>query len=332
MGIMPTVKKQSSFLLKTCSVCGGSFGAENFTRSKSLFCGDGYLPLCNDCIRKILVRADYSWDVIDRLCQYADVPFVPAEFEKYREMSPSTCFITYVESFFGEGYERLDWKTYYNEFKKLKESGYLEDEIPLVSDEKIRKLQEKWGGSYSPEDLRYLENLLEGITSTQNINSSLQSDQALKICKMSLAIDKRIEANEDFDKLLSSYDKLVKVAEFTPKNAKNASDFDSVGELVMWLEKRGFKPNFYNDVTRDVVDETLKNIQNFNRRLYTNETGISEEITRRIEALKSAEEVDSFYGTDLNDFEDLDNYDNEGYGDLMNEEFNPNLDGDDSFG
>ena len=332
MGIMPNVKKQSSFLLKTCSVCGGSYGAENFTRSKSLFCGDGYLPLCNDCIRRILEKNDYSWDIVDRLCQYADVPFVPAEFEKYRDMSPSTGFTTYVESFFGETYEGLGWKTYYDEFKALKEAGYLEDEIPLVNEERLRRLQEKWGETYSYEDLRYLENLLEGITSTQNINSSLQSDQALKICKMSLAIDKRIEANEDFDKLLSSYDKLVKVAEFTPKNAKNASDFDSVGELVTWLEKRGFRPKFYNDVTRDVVDETIKNIQNFNRRLYTNETGISEEITRRIEALKSAEDTDTLYDTQFNDFEDLDNYDNEGYGDLMNEEFNPDLDSGDYYG
>ena len=143
---------------------------------------------------------------------------------------------------------------------------------------------------------------------------------------MSLAIDKRIENNEDFDKLLSSYDKLVKVAEFTPKNAKNASDFDSVGELVVWLEKRGFKPNFFNEITNDVVDETLKNIQNFNRRLYTNETGISEEISRRIEALKNSDEMESYYGLDK-DY-DLDTYDNEGYEDLVNEEFNPDLDGD----
>jgi len=326
MGINPIIKKPSHFVFKTCSVCGGSFGSENYTRSKSLFCKDGYLPLCNDCIRKILLDNDYSWDIVDKFCQYADIPFVPAEFEKYKEMSEITAFTTYAESFFSEEYEGLDWGEYFQEFKRLKETGYLEDELPLISEEKERKLQEKWGGSYSLEDLRYLENLLLGITTTQNINSSLQSDQALKICKMSLAIDKRIENNEDFDKLLSSYDKLVKVAEFTPKNAKNASDFDSVGELVVWLEKRGFKPNFFNEITNDVVDETLKNIQNFNRRLYTNETGISEEISRRIEALKTSDEMESYYGLDK-DY-DLDTYDNEGYEDLVNEEFNPDLDGD----
>ena len=44
---------------------------------------------------------------------------------------------------------------------------------------------------------------MNGITTTQNINNALQSDQALKICKMSLAIDKKIEAGENFDKLFA---------------------------------------------------------------------------------------------------------------------------------
>jgi hypothetical protein len=38
---------------------------------------------------------------------------------------------------------------------------------------------------------------------------------------------------------MSSYDKIIKSAEFTPKNAKNATDFDSFAEVAYWLEKRG---------------------------------------------------------------------------------------------
>lgn len=66
---------------------------------------------------------------------------------------------------------------------------------------------------------------------TQNINGDLQHDQAIKICKISYELDCRIREGADFDKMLSSYDKLIKTAEFTPKNVKNASDFESVGEL-----------------------------------------------------------------------------------------------------
>ena len=159
-------------------------------------------------------------------------------------------------------------------------------------------------------------------------------DQALKICKLSYEIDCRIRAGTDFDKVLGAYDKLVKTAEFTPKNVKNVNDFDTAGELIKWLEKRGWRNQYYDNVSKDVVDETLKNIQMFNQRLYTNESGIGDEITRRIEMLKTAgqasgtlEESEGYY---LNDTDyDLDNYENDGYEELLKKQvFDPGAGGD----
>jgi hypothetical protein len=157
--------------------------------------------------------------------------------------------------------------------------------LPRLKEEKLLKLRSKWGEKYDEEQLFYLENLYDGILLSQHVNGGLQVDQAKKLCKTSLEIDERIKRGAEYDKLLASYDKLVKIADFTPRNVKNAADFDSVGELFHWLEKRGWKNDFYDDVTRDIVDETLKNIQSYNQRLYVNETGIGEEITRRIESL-----------------------------------------------
>ena len=66
----------------------------------------------------------------------------------------------------------------------------------------------------------------------------------------------------------------------------------------------------------------MKNLENFNQRLYTNESGIGDEITRRIEALKTAKEIENYY--DVNKEYDLDKYDDDGYAALM-------LDQDDDF-
>jgi len=143
---------------------------------------------------------------------------------------------------------------------------------------------------------------------------------------MSYEIDCRIREGADFDKILASYDKLVKTAEFTPKNVKNINDFDSVGELIKWLEKRGWKNTFYDDVPRDIVDETMQNFQAFNQRLYTNESGIGEQITERLNNLKNVAliEKESYYGTDAE--YDLDSYENEGYSQLvLEEEFDPGV-------
>jgi hypothetical protein len=260
-----------------------------------------------------LAARDWDWEYVDKLCQMADIPFVPKEWERLREMTEREVFYRYATIFMQSEYDGIGWSDYYKAFKELKAAGVLEDEIPEIADKKRKDLKDKWGANYDDEALRYLEGLFNGLMTTQNVNGALQIDQAKKICKMSYEVDRRIEEGSDFDKLLSSYDKLVKAAEFTPKNVKNINDFDTFGEAIKWLEKRGWRNTFYDNVTRDIVDESMKNFQNFNQRLYTNESSMPEEIARRIEALKTtaALENDNYYGTDKS--YDLDAFEREGY-------------------
>ena len=326
MGLQPYIARRRNFALKQCNRCGGSFTPDAFAPTKSIFYSDGSLPICNSCIETYLIDVDFSWREVDKLCQWADIPFVPREWERLREMNGDKVFGVYAEVFAQSEYEGLGWDDYDKAFRDLKASGDIEDELPGIAEQKRKKLQERWGANYDDEALRYLEGLYNGLMTTQNVNGALQVDQALKICKMSYEIDCRIREGADFDKLLSSYDKLVKAAEFTPKNVKNINDFDSVGELIKWLEKRGWRNTFYDGVTRDIVDETIKNFQNFNQRLYTNESGIGEQITERINALKQAKaiEEESYYGT--NKEYDLDEYDDRGYAALVkDEEFDAGL-------
>ncbi len=321
MGLAPKIERKKSFLLKKCSVCGQSYGPENFAPTKSVFYPDKTLPICNDCLENYLEDTGYSWDAIDKICQYADIPFVPSEWERIHELSPTNTFGKYAEVFLSEEYEGIGWDDYYKEFKELKDSGFIEDELPLISDKKRQKLRQRWGANYDDESLDYLDNLYNGLLATQNVSGALQTDQAIKLCKMSLEIDSRIREGSDFDKLLASYDKLVRVADFTPKNSKSANDFESVGELVRWLEKRGWKNQYYDNVPKDIVDETIKNIQAWNQRLYTEENGIGDEITRRIESLKTAKELeDGYYISDTNTSDELDKYENEGFEKLFDDE------------
>lgn len=330
MGLAPNIQKKAKFTLKKCSICGGSFGPESFAPTKSLFYKDGAIPICNDCVDGILAQNNDDWAVVDKICQLADIPFVPKEWERLREMNERDVFYRYANIFQASEYEGLGWHDYYEAFLRLKNDNELESELPGLAEDKRKKLKEKWGGNYDDEALMYLEQLFNGLMTTQNVNGALQVDQALKICKMSYEIDRRIAGGEDFDKLLASYDKMVKAAEFTPKNVKNINDFDTFGEAARWMEKTGWRNQFYDDVTRDIVDESMKNFQAFNQRLYTNETGIPEEIQRRIEQLKSIEDLErreNYYETD-NDY-DLDKFEQDGYEALMKdvaeEEFQVNL-------
>ena len=331
MGLAPNIQRKKKFMLKDCTCCGGSFGVEGFAPTTSLFYPDGVIPVCNDCIDKMIDEHGADWSFIDKLCQMADIPFIPKEWETIAEMNTSGVFYKYAQVFLRSEYDGITWGDYFELYRTLRDAGKLEDELPGISDDKRARLKKTWGATYDDEALEYLDSLYQGLLSTQNINGKLQMDQAQKICKMSYEIDRRIEEGSDFDKLLSSYDKLVKAAEFTPKNVKNINDFDTFGEAVKWMEKNGWRNRFYDNVTRDVVDETMKNYQNFAQRLYTNESSIGDEVTRRLEALKTTAELenDSYYGT--NKEYDLDQFERDGFEVTFageEEEFNIDLDGD----
>lgn len=322
MPIEPKIPKRQ-FLTKTCTECGRVLEVDDFAPSKSIFYKDGRSPICNDCIENYLRANEYKWATIDKLCQWLDIPFIVKEWTRIQDLNPEQpVWGIYSKVFADEAYESLGWEDYHKQYLRLRETGTIDEEIPLVRDKKIQDLRHKWGANYDETELRYLEELYKSLLVTQNVNGGLQEDQARKICKLSLEIDNRIRAGDkEVDKFLSSYDKLVKTAEFTPKNARNVVDFDSFAEVGRWLEKRGRQNKFYDGATRDVIDETLKNIENYNQRLYINEGGIGDEITQRLKMLENTKNMEENY-FDLQKEFNLDEYDNQGFNvDLENEEF-----------
>ena len=95
--------------------------------------------------------------------------------------------------------------------------------------------------------------------------------------------------------MLGSYEKLVKIGEFTPKNAKNAEDFDSVGELFAYLEKTGFLLNYKITENRDIVDKTIENMQQYVRRLFNDS---QETVTEMYNQKSLAEEAGTIIDDD----------------------------------
>ena len=321
MGLEPKIPKPQ-FKTKKCAKCNNIYSTEEFAKTHSIFYPDGLLPICNSCANEYLRERHYDWDAIDKLCQWADIPFIVREWTRLSDLNGvEKTWPVYARVFAADCYQNLGWADYNRQYARLREVGLIEDEIPLVFEQKMKDLRKKWGANYDDDELYYLEDLYKGLLITQNVNGALQIDQAQKICKLSLEIDSRIRAGDkEVDKFLSSYDKLVKTAEFTPKNTKNAVDFDSFAEVGRWLEKRGRQNKFYDGATRDVIDETLKNIENYNQRLYINEGGIGDEITQRLKALESANRMEeNIY--DLQKEYDLDEYDNMGFKAEEEEEF-----------
>lgn len=188
MAIVPKIP-QKQFLTKKCNNCGATLSTDEFAQTHSPFYLDGYLPICNGCINQILQEHDYSWDIIDRLCQYAGIPFIVKEWTRLEEMNgQAKTWGVYSKVFAQDIYEEFGWSDYNKQYIKLRQAGLLEEEIPLVNEFHLRELRKKWGSNYDEEALNYLEDLYKGLLLTQNVNGALQIDQAQKICKLSLKL------------------------------------------------------------------------------------------------------------------------------------------------
>ena len=278
---------------KICTKCKDEKTTAHFIAVNSLL-HSGSLPICRECLAKMISSAPEKerWNVIDKICQWADVPFLPGEWEKLYQANGKDTLGVYIAIFRTEQYKTLDWMAYNNVYLQLLEEGRVEDAIPELREKRLQDWRRKWGMVYDEEQLEYLENLHLGLINSQNVVGALNEDQALKLCKISLIIEEKIRGGVDFTKDLKAYDELAKLSNLTPKNVKDANEFDSFGEVYAYLEKTGWQNKYYDGAVRDEVDNTEKNIKNWVRYLYINETGIAEEIEQRINNLKVAAELE----------------------------------------
>lgn len=277
---------------KKCLLCKEEKSLANYIGVRSQLL-NGTMPICRKCIAKEIGGKTETerWNVVNKLCQLADIPFVPEEFEKVYKAHGTDAFGTYCYMFREKPYDTLDWTMYNDAYLKLQEEKRVEDGLPELRQDKIDKLHRRWGYEYDDQQLEYLENLYLGITQTSGIVGALNEDQVLKLCKISLIIEDKIRAGMEFDKDLKAYDSLCKLAGITTQAIREGSEFNSTGEVYAYLEKLGYKVNYYDGAIKDEVDKTMKDVQYWSRYLYINETAIGEEIKERIENLKTADKI-----------------------------------------
>lgn len=281
-----------------CLHCGNPIPQHLLLRTSSLFFPTGYLPYCSICLAKMIDMRDLA--SVDKLFQYADWPFDPSRWmllckgKLTSDVILNTYYKQYISRLYSEGYaSKVDWQSLNQDWQKLSSSGKLADLLPEKQQEKEKNLRDFWevdaeNAKYTLDQLEHLQHLYADLERTQNIATGAQADQAKKLCRLSLDMD-IAQSNHELElyvKLMQAYEKLVKVAEFTPRASQSNSSFESVGELIAFLEKTGFINKFYDGEQRDIVDKTIKNQQIFLRRLVSGESNLSERIEQRLQRME----------------------------------------------
>ena len=162
-----------------------------------------------------------------------------------------------------------------------------------------------------------------------DIQDADSENTLILLCKTNLKANQAIDCGdiEGFQKLSKVSESLRKSAKFTAaQNKEQKEDYvDSIGQLIAMCEKDGFIPRFATDSPQDKVDLTLRDMNEYVRKLVTQDLGFGQQIEDSLkkimlqnemnkEAEKRQEEegddYDPYAPTELEDEDIVDYYDN----------------------
>ena len=175
-----------------------------------------------------------------------------------------------------------------------------EDAIPdpgenLTMEDKLA-LAIKWGRLYKPSEWVELERTYEEMVNSFDIQDPDTINTLILLCKTNLKMNQAIDSG-DFDgyqKLSRVYDAMRKSAHFTAaQNKEDKGDaIDSIGKLINICENEGFIPRYVTDVPQDKVDLTLRDMNEYLRKLVTQDLGFGQQIEDSIKKIQLSKEYD----------------------------------------
>ena len=285
---------------RQCAKCHKDQDASQFIPTASKFHPGGRSIYCIDCLERMVAADDLA--AVDKLMQWLDVPFLINQWTRLWKIGGDRTLHLYLK-FLQENqgqYGDLDWTDTNKKWKIMREQGVLQNEVHGAKEEWLREMAIKWPSNTprEEEDYVYLENFYNDLISTQSLVSATQRDDAKRLCEVGLLATKKIRNGLDAKNEMAIYHNIVKTEGFEPKNAKNIGDFDSVGELFTWLERRGWKPKWHTE-PQDSVDFTIKNIQKYLQRLVTNEGSIGDQVENRRKQLELADRLEKEYDYEM---------------------------------
>ena len=286
---------------KVCGKCGRELDLTSFPPSNAVFGdGTGTFPWCADCLEShfaAFLDSDptAAWNEMDMVCRTANIAFLPNRWTKlYQGLKARAPFqyLTLLKK--AESYSSIDWREQNAKWEELLAQGRVGEIHDDFGADELKVLRDRWGKQYNSDELRQLQSMYDGIKSSFGVGDTVGEDNARKLAMLSLEIDKCIASGgAGLDKLITPYNKIQANAGFTADNTRDMNSFESVSELMLYMEKTGWKKKFITDVPRDLVDLTIRDIQTHNTRLYKGESTMSEQIDEKIKAIMRVEELEN---------------------------------------
>lgn len=273
-----------------CTACGKMKDTDKFYKSYSFLykCNaDSRMSICKDCLlelyAKYLEKHRDRRKAIYEVCKkvdtcYLDTLFEAAELQVNKTKKgrkPNVCRIYFqkvnslnqYQDLTFDNSESLDYVSTEQKIKKIEEGSENESlEENVYSD--------IWMGTYSRNDLNYLNSYLSKLQEDFKIITINHIDYAKKIAKASLAMDKAYSdliagvsgAEGRYKNLKDAFDSLSKSAQFSESNRGESVGVHGISQIVEKVENRQWIKS-KEEFEKDQLDHLMDQFSNINKSL-----------------------------------------------------------------
>ena len=182
----------------------------------------------------------------------------------------------------------------FNEKAYMRPEDIPDPSLDLTEDDK-KYLVMKWGRLYEPREWVELERTYQEMVNSFDIQDADTINTLILICKVTLKANQALDSGDydGFGKLSRTLEQMRKSAKFTAaqKKEEKADAVDCVGELVSMCERQGFIPRFATDIPQDKVDVTLRDMNDYVRKLVTQDLGFGQQIEDALKKIQLQKEM-----------------------------------------
>lgn len=276
--------------------------------------------ICFDCINNNLNYRNLEH--AEFFCRTYNLAWKPELWMKLADESQEAVYRKYTELILDDEENRPNlayesqtsdiWKRTTKEWEKCRSFSEILNKLKNIKESYIERGRLKWGEQYTFEELINLDSLYTRTVKANNIVNPLQKEAVKALCKIHIEMNEAIRAKDakalkDFSTTYATFAKQADLEGMI--NETKTDDITTVAELYDYMEKNGFQFKFNDGFDRDEVDRTIKDIQEYLRRLVLESTGLQpllEEMMRT--KAQTAEEEKTAQATASTTLEDLMNF------------------------
>lgn len=288
------------YTTKCCGICSKPKLLQEFVPAgaNTIFQKDTLSTVCYDCVCEMVEFNDL--DAVNKLCQFLDIPFLANDWLNLYKSTDNKRKILedYIKTVRNSEYSNTTWKEYTLLWDKARETDAVLSKLPTLSADLFIYLRKKWGSydDFGVEDYLKMESYEKNTLNYYNFRDEARRDMIRKLALVSVLIDKKLAAGDtrEVSTLISSYQSLMKESGIQNAVQNDTETIESLSELIAFLEEHGWLMDYRVTESRDIVDATIRNFQQYVAGLVS---GSGEEITQMYNAKLMEEQA----GTSINE-------------------------------